>query len=203
MVGRGYWLPVAQGGIAVLLLIGVAPSVTLPVLWLLGVMHLWRYQGPYNGGADKMLFLTLTCLSVARLSPDPIWADVGMAYLAVQLLLSYVQSGWIKIVNPDWRDGTALRRVFAVSVYPVSEGLRGWARWPRLLRAMSWGVMGFELAMPLGLLNPFALIVALSVAACFHLANAMLFGLNRFVWAWIAAYPSLIWLQERLMAALA
>jgi hypothetical protein len=28
-----------------------------------------------------------------------------------------------------------------------------------------------------------------------------LFGLNRFVWVWIAAYPSLFWLQDRLGAA--
>jgi hypothetical protein len=38
----------------------------------------------------------------------------------------------------------------------------------------------------------------LALAAAFHLANACLFGLNRFFWVWLAAYPSLIWLQHRI-----
>ena len=29
-------------------------------------------------------------------------------------------------------------------------------------------------------------------------ANACLFGLNRF-WIWICAYPSILWLQQRVM----
>ena len=35
---------------------------------------------------------------------------------------------------------------------------------------------------------------ALALAAVFHTANACLFGLNRFLWAWLAAFPALIWL---------
>jgi hypothetical protein len=40
---------------------------------------------------------------------------------------------------------------------------------------------------------------ALGIAVLFHLANACLFGLNRFVWVWIAAYPAILWLQSRLL----
>ena len=46
-------------------------------------------------------------------------------------------------------------------------------------------------------------VVPLLLAAAFHLSNAMLFGLNRFFWIWLCAYPSLIWLQARLLGALA
>ena len=60
--------------------------------------------------------------------------------------------------------------------------------------------MLFELAFPLALASLATLALALVGAACFHLANAFLFGLNRFFWTWIAAYPSLIWLQERIFA---
>jgi len=48
------------------------------------------------------------------------------------------------------------------------------------------------------LLNASMLYVALFVAAVFHLANACLFGLNRFFWIWPAAYPVVIWFQYRL-----
>jgi uncharacterized protein YhhL (DUF1145 family) len=62
---------------------------------------------------------------------------------------------------------------------------------------MSWGIIIFELIFPLALLNQTILIIALVIAALFHLANACLFGLNRFFWIWPAAYPVIIWFQAR------
>jgi hypothetical protein len=47
-----------------------------------------------------------------------------------------------------------------------------------------------------------ALTGALCVAALFHLANAVLFGLNRFLWVWIASYPSILWLHGRVLPEL-
>ena len=76
--------------------------------------------------------------------------------------------------------------------------MRGWAHKPQLLFVMSWAVMMFELAFPIALMAQETLMVALVIAAVFHLGNAFLFGLNRFFWVWLAAYPSIIWLQGRL-----
>ena len=67
------------------------------------------------------------------------------------------------------------------------------------MRTASWAVIGFEVLFPLALLNQTLLIAALTCAAAFHIANACLFGLNRFVWFWLAAYPSILWLQSRLI----
>jgi hypothetical protein len=123
---------------------------------------------------------------------------VVFGYLGAQLTLSYFISGWVKIVNPDWRAGIALQQVFRFSAYPVSEGLRRWADRPQVLRIMSWAVMLFELAFPLTLVSQASLAAGLTVAALFHLANACLFGLNRFFWTWVATYPAILWLQDRL-----
>jgi hypothetical protein len=161
----------------------------------LAILH--RYQGPYNGGSDRMGLLALWCLTAARLAPTPQWKELAFGYLGLQLMLSYFISGWVKVVNPDWRSGRALRDVFHFSAYPVAEDLRRWADRPRVMRAMSWGVMGFELVFPLTLLSLPSLLVGLVVAATFHLANACLFGLNRFFWTWLAAYPAILWLQHR------
>nr|WP_281375411.1 HTTM domain-containing protein [Sphingomonas jinjuensis] len=117
----------------------------------------------------------------------------------MQLLLSYAMAGWVKIANPAWRRGEALRDVFRFSAYPAGENIRQLADRPRLLWVAGWAVMLFELAFPLAMLSRPALLAALAIAASFHLANACLFGLNRFFWIWIAAYPSLLWLQDRLL----
>lgn len=189
----------ARAALSLPLAAGAAPGWAALALVIHSLRVLQRHDGPYNGGADRMTLLCLICLAAAHLAPEPRWRELALGYLAVQVTLSYVMSGWVKIVNPDWRSGRALADVFAFSAYPVDERLRGLADRRRLLCALSWAVILLELLFPLGFLHPAALIVVLAAAAAFHLANACLFGLNRFFWAWIATYPSLLWLQDRLV----
>ncbi|WP_454716229.1 HTTM domain-containing protein [Caulobacter segnis] len=184
--------------LCVLVLAGIAAPWPLVGLAALSVLILYRFEGPYNGGSDRMGLLALWCLTAARLLPTPPLQELAFGYLGAQLILSYVISGGVKVVNPDWRSGRALADVFRFSAYPVSEALRAWADRPRVLLAMSWAVMGFELIFPLTLLWKPALIAGLVVAGTFHLANACLFGLNRFFWTWLAVYPAILWLQGRL-----
>lgn len=180
-----------------------APWLPLPLLTLALVANhlviLPFFNGPYNGGADRMGLLILLCLTGAFIAPTLAWRELAFGYLGMQLILSYAMSGWVKIVNPEWRSGRALRDVFLFSAYPVAENLRRWADRPRVLLAAGWAVMGFELTFPLAILSRPALVAALVVAALFHGANACLFGLNRFFWIWICAYPAILWLQDRVI----
>lgn len=185
--------------LSVALLIGFQPILVEAILLIIGILLLRRFQGPYNGGSDSMSMLVLLCLFMSHLAPSRFWQEVALGYLAFQLTFSYFQSGYIKVINPDWRSGQALRDVFEFTAYPVSEHVREWARSPRLLRYMSWSVILFELAFPLSLWSQTTLIIALIIAVLFHLANACLFGLNRFFWIWPAAYPVIMWLQHRLL----
>lgn len=182
-----------------MLILGLYPALATWGLFAYGIALLHRFDGPYNGGSDKMTMLILACLSAFYIAPSPLWQDMALSYLAVQLVLSYFVSGYIKIINQEWRTGQALQDVFLFSAYPVSTSLRGFATHPRLLWGMSWAVMGFEVLFPLTLMHSTALLFGLLVAAAFHLTNACLFGLNRFFWIWICAYPSLIWFQDRII----
>lgn len=194
------WLFVARLLLAALLLAGIQPAAAAGLLLAGGVVLLRRYGGPYNGGSDRMTLLLLACLLLARVLPGERWPEVAVGYLAVQLVLSYAISGWVKLMNPDWRSGQALKDILEFSNYPVCESLRRWSEAPRLLLILSWGSMTFEVLFPLSLISATSLQVALAVAALFHLANACLFGLNRFLWIWLAAYPCLIWFQQRVAA---
>lgn len=187
--------------LSVLLIFDFYSSWVIALLFLLALVILHRFQGPYNGGADRMGLLVLVCLCLAHFAPTPYWQEIAFGYLALQLVLSYLISGWVKIVNPDWRSGRALRDVFQFSTYPVSDSLRDFADSPRLLFVMSWSVMLFELLFPLSLFFTESLVVALVIATCFHFTNACIFGLNRFFWIWIAAYPSILWLQQRVFTS--
>lgn len=157
---------------------------------------LHKYDGPYNGGSDRMGILILICLTISHFIPQT--REYVFGYLALQLILSYVIAGIVKLRNPEWRNGQALRDVFEFSSYPMTEDLRILAQKPRLLFVASWAVILFEIFFPLSLITQETLLIGLGLAAFFHLANAVLFGLNRFFWVWIAAYPTLIWFQDRI-----
>lgn len=184
--------------LALLLIAGVYPPWICAALFLNALFILRRFRGPYNGGSDLLSLLLITALVAVHLTPTGQWQEYVFGYLALQVIFSYFKSGWSKVIHRDWRTGRALRDVFLFSVYPVSEATRGWTAWPRLLCAMSWTVILLELLFPLALISQTVLIVALVAMLVFHLANFVLFGFNRFVWVWLAAYPSLIWLQTRL-----
>jgi len=195
-IGSEKWLFIPRLVLAILLMFGYEPAWVTMLLLLLSIGILHRFQGPYNGGADRMSLLLLICLCLTHFVTNEYWQEVAFGYIALQLILSYFMSGWVKIINPDWRSGRALCDVFLFSAYPVSESLRSWTDSPRMLHVMSWSVILFEVLFPLSLISAISLNVALVIAACFHLSNACLFGLNRFFWVWISAYPSLIWLQQ-------
>ena len=185
--------------LSLLLILGFQTVAVSILLFIHALVLLHRFQGPYNGGADRMSLLILSCLVLAQLAPTAYWREVAFGYLALQLILSYFISGWVKVINPDWRSGQALSDVFQFSAYPVSESLRKWSQSPRLLLSLSWAVIILELLFPFALLSSTSLMIALIFTTLFHLSNAILFGLNRFFWIWIAAYPSILWLQQRIL----
>jgi hypothetical protein len=184
--------------LSMLLLFGFQTVIVETTLLILALILLRRFRGPYNGGSDTMSLLLLVCLWLSHIVPTRFWQEVVLGYLSFQLTLSYFQAGWVKLMNAEWRKGSALSDVFALSAYPVSENMRNFAQSPRLMLIMSWLVISFELLFPFALFNQTLLLIALAIASVFHLANAFLFGLNRFFWIWLGAYPVIIWFQQRL-----
>lgn len=188
--------------LSLLLMAGFAAPWMCLALLVHALFILQRFDGPYNGGSDRMGLLILSCLCLVHFMPSPRVREAAFGYLALQVLLSYFIAGWVKIINPDWRTGRASRDVLLFSAYPASESFRAGADWPRSVCLASWAVMLFELFFSLALVSPQALAIGLTLAALFHFVNACLFGLNRFFWIWLAAYPSLLWLQQRVGAGL-
>ena len=66
---------------------------------------------------------------------------------------------------------------------------------------LAWSVIGFECLFPLAWFDPRLCLLLMAAGAGFHLLNSYVFGLNRFLFAWLAAYPAL-WFCSQLVAAL-
>jgi hypothetical protein len=186
-----------RAGLATALLAGVVPAAVLAALLATSLALLARYRGPFQGGADRLAVLLQCGLLAARLAGDGPVREIALGYVAVQTVFSYALAGVAKLGDPGWRGGHALAELLARSSYPVSEDLRALARHRRALAVAGWGVVGFECLFPLALLAPGALAAALAAALLFHVANALLLGLQRFLWVWLAAYPLVWWLGTR------
>ncbi len=179
----------ARAALACLLGAGVGE-----VAWLLALSQLLigaRFRGTFNGGSDYMTMVLLLGLSLASLPWGALPARAGLGYICAQLTLSYVIAGGVKLRQPAWRSGQALAVVLRSERYAVPGWVAALARKPKAARCVSWLVMLFELAMPWAISSPRAALVAISLGLVFHAANALALGLNRFLFAWAAAYPAL------------
>lgn len=154
-----------------------------------------RHRGPLCGGSDAMWFQVQVGLLLASLAGShPVLARAGLAWIAAQSVLSYWMAGVVKLRNPSWRGGEALRQLFASDgPYVIWAPARGLAGRAGVCGALAWVVMGFELLFPLVLLMPLEMRwIWLAAGLGFHVGNAAVLGLNRFVWAWAATYPALL-----------
>jgi hypothetical protein len=179
-----------------LLVLAAGVSGVLPLLWASQALICIRFRGSFNGGSDAMSMVVLTATSAAAISGHAaLVSKLALYYIAVQVTLSYVVAGLAKLQHADWRDGSALRHFVAAGAYEVPERLAR-ARWLHnrvLCRVLAGGVIGFECLFPCAWLGPRACLIMLALGLGFHIANAFVFGLNRFVFAWAAGYPALFY----------
>jgi hypothetical protein len=170
----------------------------LPLLLLLTtVLVQLRWRGTFNGGSDFMTLLILSALTLAAARPANPTVTVGaLLYVAVQTCTSYFLAGVAKLKTASWRDGRALRFFVATSIYDRPPWPRALFESPLATRLLGWATLLLECTFPLALLRPSLCLGYLAVALVFHVGNARVFGLNRFVFAWAAAYPAVYFCSQ-------
>lgn len=159
----------------------------------------WRFRGTYNGGSDFMTMVVLIGLTGATMLPSI--AKFFLAYIAVQVCLSYFFSGVVKLRKPNWRSGKALQSLSDSVVYPIPSFAQKCMSNGRISRIFSIALIAFECSFPMALLNAEVCRVYLAFAVLFHLLMVYVFGLNRFLWAWLSAYPALYFFSNGLAGA--
>jgi hypothetical protein len=171
--------------------------VLLPLLWLSQVAICVRFRGTFNGGSDYMTVLILMTLSIAELARShPLLQKACLLYCAVQVTLSYGIAGIAKIKEADWRSGSALRDFITCAPYATPTWAKAWLGNARIAWLASWSVIAFECLFPISWIDPRVCLGVLALGLCFHVANGLVFGLNRFLFAWAAAYPALLYASQ-------
>ncbi len=156
-----------------------------------------RWRGSFNGGSDFMTLVLLSALLMASVFPArPSVADGCLWYVAIITCNSYFIAGLAKVRRKSWRDGTALRGFVRQAVYQPPPSLL--LLQPTLAVLASLSVLLLECGFPAALVGPRVCLAVIATMFSFHLGNAWVFGLNRFVFAWVAAYPALYHCSTRL-----
>ncbi|WP_242483175.1 alpha/beta fold hydrolase [Streptomyces sp. HSG2] len=141
-------------------------------------------------GSDQVSTLVQSAVGVARLSRRTTTQDALLWYVAVQSNLSYLVSGWMKLLGRDWRTGAALQGVMRTRTYGHHAVWRLTTRHPRAARAVVHGVLALECLFPVLYLRGGALTrPVVASAAAFHVANAFAMGLGRFATAFVSMHP--------------
>ncbi len=153
--------------------------------------------------ADQVNVLVFGGLTLVNVSPTPVTRSVYLWFLLGQCCLAYGVAGVSKIVSQGWRNGTHLQDILNIRTYSYKTVARFARAHPRLVRWASWSVIGYECVFVLVLVLPAPYALAFVAAGLmFHLAIAVIMGLNDFVWAFASTYPAILfWLTSRLHVA--
>lgn len=146
-------------------------------------------------GSDQVSFLVQSVATLARVGQRRSKiVDACLWYVALQGALSYTVSGWAKLAGASWRTGDALTGVTRTLTYGDPTAFRLFSRFPRLARALSTQVLVMECLFPAAFLFRGRLAPAmLASAAFFHVANARIMGLGRFVWSFVSMHPAVLY----------
>jgi pimeloyl-ACP methyl ester carboxylesterase len=150
-------------------------------------------------GSDQVSFVVQAVAGIARIGerrPDVV--DACLWFIALQSTMSYAVSGWAKMPNTQWRDGSVLAGVMRTVNYGDPSVWRFFTRHPRLGRLLGGGVLALECLFPaVFLVNGRLAKPMVGAAFAFHLANARIMGLGGFLWAFSSMYPALLYAAGR------
>jgi hypothetical protein len=151
-----------------------------------------RHTG--GDGAEQMALIVLAAVGLA-IFPWPSSGRMAAAttFIAAQLILSYVTGGVAKLVSSTWRDGSALPAILSTYSHgdPVAAQLLH--KDIRLAQLACWTIISFECLFPFLVFGPSWLAaLALVCGLGFHVACAVLMGLNSFLWTFPATYPCVL-----------
>ncbi len=176
------------------------PHISFAPYFLASLMiQYYQFQGLFNGGSSSMSHQVALALNIGFfLNHLNLSGKFVLYYIGIQGIFSYWIAGIVKLIEPDWRSGHTLRQILLFSNYQIPLKFKIIAQNHLMTLIASWVTIIFELFFPISLLNKNLLYFFLFSFFIFHIMNAIVFGLNRFIFAWLAAYPAIYFISTQL-----
>lgn len=192
-------------GIAVLVLIFFPIQTWSSIIGLTIVFIITSFinfrSAPYGTETSNRLTLVITGALLLRCAaPNSlILMKASLWFIALQTCISYLTAGVGKFFNQGWRNGYGLFNVVNNQMNGLPPQLAMFFYQHQTIgKIFTWFTIGIECTFPLVLLfgQPFVFLF-LVWGMLFHLANAILLGLNKFFWVWLATYPAILFVTQR------
>jgi hypothetical protein len=178
----------------VVLAFGRSPAIPLVVLAITTVLQRFTLRYGGEGSDDMSRVLTVTTAIALVLSQSTDVVRIALLFIAAQLCLAYIASGAAKLYGDTWRSGKAVQRILHTEFGHPGLARSAVDRWPAGGKIVTWVIIGFEVAFPIGIvLGGWFTLVTLGVAAVFQTSIAVSMGLNRFTPWFLAAFPATAW----------
>lgn len=154
----------------------------------------WRQRYGEDGADQMNLIVAVTLvLTVGPFQSVPA-LQLGLLFVAAQLVLSYTSAGIAKLISPVWRSGQAVGLVVNTASYGSRQSGAALKRLPWVGRVLTWSVIVFEMSFLLALFLPWPWVaIPMALGVFFHMSIAVVMGLNNFVPAFLSAYPALLY----------
>ena len=156
------------------------------------LMHL---RSPFGmDGSDQMNLQVFGALLLGHLGGSLLAYEASMWFVAAQACLSYFTSGLAKALSPHWQSGNVVFGIFNTRTYGYEPIARCLLYRPGLEKVLRWGAVAMECSFGLA---PFAgfpgCLVFITWGVAFHAMNAVIMGLNSFLWSFVATYPAVVY----------
>jgi hypothetical protein len=192
-----------RAGGAMLLIVAPGPGLAnviglLPVFVAGSLLNL--RDATVGGDTANAAFVFVTgALLLGRMAPNStLVARACVWFIALQACTSYATAGVSKLRNPGWRAGAGLFNVARSTMNGTPPAVAAFLEQHQTIaRTLTWLTVAMECAFPVVLLGmPRLGVYVLAWGVLFHLAVAILLGMNTFFWAWMAMYPALAYVTR-------
>jgi hypothetical protein len=178
-------------------------AVTAAAAFLTGGVLVWRNRFGTDG-SDQMTAIVLAGVAVGSFFHSSEFAvRAAITFIAIQGCLAYGVAGVAKALSPFWRSGAVIGAIMETETWG-SRQLAPWlvsSRQASLLA--SWTVIVAECAFPAVVIAPSWLVAALlGWGIAFHVFCAVTMGLNTFFWAFVSAYPAILYVRALVLGSL-
>lgn len=150
-----------------------------------------------KGGSDQLRMISLMTFNLCFLLDDVRGELITLFFLGLQALLAYSTSGIAKLLSSYWRKGNVLHLIFGTYSYGIPQLSLFFKNRPNMERFTSHSAIFIMLIVPISFFvpNPTILYLALLCILSFHLATAIIMGLNDFLFTFPLAYPGILLLH--------
>ena len=185
-----FWLEVL---VVILLFLWPGNIFYVVIVTVLFLLQMKRHYFSFDG-ADQMVFVVLVAATLGTICRSQ---RSAVFFLAGEVTLAYLVAGLYKVSSPYWKRGRALLLITQTRLFGHEKVAAILQAHPVFATATQFILVFWESSFVVSLIAPPKILTMFLIAGIvFHISCAWIMGLNTFPWAFVASYPSIVYVNR-------